>query len=124
MDNLRVITVLGAFGGGVQGGNGGGSNAPVGTVDLACATHICNGKRYILSASKLKESKGCAYYNFCEHGVIVQVCNGAQAEIWIDNTGDQVNLYWPDDWLWAKADGITYERVGATCCSTTHAAET
>lgn len=124
MDNLRVITVLGAFGGGVQGGNGGGSNAPVGTMDLTQATHICNGKRYILSGKELTESNGCANFNFCEHGAQVQVCDGAQAEIWIDNTDYTVNLYWPSDWLWASSDGITYERVGATCDSTTHAAET
>lgn len=121
MDNLRVITVLGAFGGGVQGGNSGGSDTPVGTVDLACTTHICNGKRYVLSASKLMCDKGCTSFSFCDSGI--QVACGAQAEIWIDNTGDRVDLQWPADWLWPSSDGITYEYAGAGE-EDTHAAET
>lgn len=124
MDGLKMMTVLGSFQGNGGGGNGGGSDTPVGTMDLTQATHICNGKRYILSAKKLKESRGCTSFSFCEHGTEVQVCNGAQAEIWIDNTEDAVNLYWPSEWLWATGDGITYEREGAKCDSDTHAAET
>lgn len=144
MDNLRVITVLGAFGGGVQGGNGGTDLTHGGSIDgslsvsgevsasqgdfdnlvvnnciSAQAASFCslyiNGKDIaeMLEANtapkapvpiadaqgKLKD--GYRYYvqpiNDCTEIRLedFRVCQYAQAEIWIDNRANPLEVYYP-----------------------------
>lgn len=88
MDNLRVLTVLGAF------NHGGGQSTPAAPAapKEPVSIHDAEGKikdgyRYMLTP----QQDDCNVVNIGNIGV----CQYAQAELWVDNRSSALEVYYP-----------------------------